>query len=246
MTGLWPCVGHGKTGSRFPAYFGRLLVLCAAVCTAGWYSTGADAGVPQPDETTIPRVYALGTLGQPAPTSPAKAPRVIADLSGRDTLVVGDSMVLNWPWGADMISLPGQPTARILHALTERIEGRRYDHIVIWAGTAHYMHAYSTEEQYVEHVLAMVAVAKAHANHVTLLGPFPTAWAPAARVEPAFESVRRAAPNVTAVALAEMHACLVAADTLYDAAPDTVHLTAAAVRENIGPLLALGGPTSRS
>lgn len=211
------------------------LCLCAAVTLAAISHT-AWAHAEAKGRTLIVRKAPVARVDFIGP--PTLRDLWVQDLRGRSTLVVGDSMVLAWPWVADRISLPGSPTPEIRAEMERHIQGRRYEQIVLWIGTAHF-EANESPETYAADLRALVRLAGAHASDVILIGPFLRSSEHYAVVADAVADVRSTTPaNVPIIELLDTHRRLVASGTLIAHAPDGLHLTRLSTAAVLGPRLA--------
>lgn len=93
-------------------------------------------------------------------------------LTGRPTLIVGDSMLWNWPWPADRLIFFSKSAPELAAELRDRIADRQYEQVVLWPGTAHFRTGFSIES-YVTAVADMVDLAHEHADQVFVIGPMP-------------------------------------------------------------------------
>lgn len=171
------------------------------------------------------------------------APRVI-DLQGRDTLVVGDSMVLAWPWPADRIALAGKATPTIRAQFGHAVQGRSYSRIVLWPGTAHFVAGNDTAT-YLEDVQGMIDLARSHSRSVVVVGPFPSRSEDYRALRRAERQIRRAQPDVRFVSLVEVHEDLVQLGAMRRVSRDGLHLTKGATAMLLGPRLASVSHPSR-
>lgn len=96
----------------------------------------------------------------------------LISLRGRPTLIVGDSLVYRWPWPDDRISYLDMSAPELRDEFQRLIQGRRYEQIVLWCGTAHIRNELPIDT-YVDATVDMVRIAREHAERVALIGPMP-------------------------------------------------------------------------
>lgn len=92
-------------------------------------------------------------------------------------LLVGDSMAYWWPWEGDVVGLSGRNTSEIRAAMPQLLATHRYEYIVLWPGTAHFMDGGSVTK-YVSDTQAMLSIARQQSDNVILIAPLPIAAFP--------------------------------------------------------------------
>lgn len=169
---------------------------------------------------------------------------VVVDLQGRKTLVVGDSMVLAWPWEADRISLAAQATPTIRARFAQEIGRRYYDQIVLWPGTAHFL-SRGDGADYERDLRAMIEIARAHGTALAVIGPFPVREEDHDLLLRVEGRIRRDQPKLRFISLVDAHDRLEESGALRRVSRDGIHLTKQATAMLLGPQLASltgGGP----
>lgn len=124
----------------------------------------------QLDRTMVAMQGKMFTPAQAVQVREMMRPRI--RLHGRPVLVVGDSSVAYCPWGTDLISLPGKTAQDIGVKLAGLLEGRQYEQVVLWPGTAHFRDGLSVDA-YVDAVRDMTARAEAAGARVLIVLPMP-------------------------------------------------------------------------
>ena len=213
----------------------RKLHLVAAVAALG---IGASVVAAQrARERAAPVDYAAAVSTWPPGIGHLWTPSRV-ELSGHDTLLVGDSAVYLWPWPADRLGLWGQPTELIRAAFLRTVTGRRYAQILLWPGTAHFW-AGEPVEQYVADVAVMVAHAQTQSDRVVLITPLPTPEHPTTPADGAAR-VRAQWPDLHIIDLFAWYAEAHATGNWATWSDDGYHLTAAGYTQ-LQSVLVAGG-----
>lgn len=170
------------------------------------------------------------------------------ELEGHDTLLIGDSVVLGWPWPHDLLSFAGHTAPEILEHCREELDGtRRYRQILLWVGTAHFFRNKPARD-YVDAVVDLTRLAQEHADAVYIISPVPGTRLDETEAEQTFARLARDAdaqlrvrlPDVPIYYAAEFRREMIAAgryDALYG---DPMHMNAAGFQELVKRLAPLG------
>lgn len=127
------------------------------------------------------------------------APETVS-LRGRPMLLVGDSMILNFPVAHDQICVLGGTTTGALAAFHDLIEDRHYEQIVLWTGTCHLVSPHVDPETFLPAIRELVAEAQQHADQVVIVGPMPfPRTLPELQIANSVDLVRAAMPELRAI-----------------------------------------------
>lgn len=102
------------------------------------------------------------------------------ELGGYPILLVGDSLPVAAPWPADRLCYPAMDVPAIAEYVAAALTNRRYEQIIIWAGTAHFSRGQGLR-RYAQGMTRLIRLAEAHASSVIVIGPMPHGPADVAR-----------------------------------------------------------------
>lgn len=162
----------------------------------------------------------------------------IPDPTGHPLLVIGDSMVLGWPWTADVVCVPAGGYGELAEAFEQRTRPYHYEQIVLWVGTAPFILGKSGVRSYTKELQRMLALVQERGDAVFVIGPMPIShgegqwWYAGAAVSDTRELVSTAMarlakrlPQVTALNVAPWRQTVVENGALDQMTVDRFHLT---------------------
>ena len=95
-------------------------------------------------------------------------------LGRHPTLVVGDSLVVGWPWEADFICRFGSDPEELLAEIDRRLGDEQYEQIVLWYGNPIHFRD-DPPPAYEAGLRRIVERLAPHTTRLRVLGPVPTA-----------------------------------------------------------------------